>query len=374
MNQDHLIIDSSVTTQPFKLQPVPYSKELALEFEQLTGSASVSWTVNYKLLKQLGAGGQSIVFLADRFGAFDASFRIAMKFFTPTCYINSEAYQDEMARMSRVAMKIAKIQQDHLMDVLNMIKCGEISVMIMEWIEGYDLDVLLRNSTLAIIKEHVLPKRWHEINDVIMTGSEKHSRLKPGIAIAVLRECLAGMAALHRDGIIHADLKPSNIMLKKTGNAKLIDYGSAFLLDDPPHRQTWTPRYAAVELLEGGAHSISSDLASLGYVLVEMLAGRAPFEGIMDVEELLVAKKKLPNELHLILPKDVARNELLNHIIRGLIAIKPEDRFPSAEAADVLKEGAAEFHRQLIKGNLASDYETDLRFLIQELSDTGILG
>ena len=48
-------------------------------------------------------------------------------------------------------------------------------------------------------------------------------KLKPAIAVGVIRECLAGLAALHRADIVHSDLKPANIMLKRSGNVKLID-------------------------------------------------------------------------------------------------------------------------------------------------------
>ena len=47
------------------------------------------------------------------------------------------------------------------------------------------------------------------------------------MAVAIIRECLAGLAALHREEIVHGDIKPSNIMVKRTGNAKIIDIGSA---------------------------------------------------------------------------------------------------------------------------------------------------
>ncbi|HAW26765.1 MAG TPA: hypothetical protein DCY03_01405 [Planctomycetaceae bacterium] len=63
-------------------------------------------------------------------------------------------------------------------------------------------------------------------------------RLKPGIAVAILRECLAALAALHRNDIIHCDMKPANIMLKRSGNAKIIDIGSAIDLNNLPSTQS----------------------------------------------------------------------------------------------------------------------------------------
>ena len=63
------------------------------------------------------------------------------------------------------------------------------------------------------------------------------------------------------------------------------------------------------------------------------------------------------------------RCELLCSFIRGMIAPDPIRRFPSAEAADLLKEGAAAFHRQLVMGDLASEYDNDIRLWLEELKE-----
>ena len=164
-------------------------------------------------------------------------------------------------------------------------------------------------------------------------------------------------------------MKPSNIMLKRTGNAKIVDIGSAFELNNVPPRRTCTPAYAAPEVLEGNECSPRADLASLGYVLVEMLSGVPPFEGRTTYPELLEAKRFLAQRLPHILPEEVVCNELLMNFCRGLIAPDPMRRFPSAEDADLRKEGAAGFHRQLVIGGLASEYDNEIRLWLEELED-----
>ena len=66
---------------------------------------------------------------------------------------------------------------------------------------------------------------------------------------------------------------------------------------------------------------------------------------------------------------EVLRCELLCAFIRGMIAADPGRRFPSAEAAELLKEGAAAFHRQLVMGNLSSEYDNDIRLWLEELKE-----
>src|SRR3972149_5356456 len=86
-----------------------------------------------------------------------------------------------------------------------------------------------------------------------------------------VRDCLSALAALHREGVVHGDIKPSNVMLKRTGSAKIVDIGAAFELENPPPQRTCTPTYAAPEVLEGGEITPLSDLASLGYLPCRIL-------------------------------------------------------------------------------------------------------
>ena len=120
-------------------------------------------------------------------------------------------------------------------------------------------------------------------------------------------------------------------------------------------------------MLEGAETSPRSDLCSLGYVLIEMLAGRPTFTANLNYRELLEAKRQLVQQLPDRLPREVVCNELLMNLMRTLVAPDPMCRFPSAEAAEMVKEGAASFHRQLIKGDLASEYENEIRLWLEEL-------
>jgi serine/threonine-protein kinase len=309
------------------------------------------------------------VYLTERRGTDQFTLPVALKIFSPERYDDERAYDEAMGRMAQVAARVAQIQQDNLLDVHNWVEHSRIRLMEMEWVDGYDLSRLLTHKMLQWMEKHVSANRWSYINQVIVTAGAVQPRLKPGIAIAIVRDCLAALAALHRDGIVHGDLKPSNIMLKRTGNAKIVDLGSAFDLQQAPARRTCTPAYAAPEVLDGGQSSPRSDLASLGYVLVEMLSGAPPFAGLSNFRDLLEAKRFLAQKLPHILPNEVVCNELLMNFCRGLIAPDPMRRFPSAEAADLVKEGAASFHRQLIKGDLASEYDNELRLWMEELQE-----
>jgi len=327
----------------------------------------LSWTEHHRLIRLLGSGGQGVVYLSERRGTDDFTLPVALKILSPERYDTARAYDEAMSRMARVAARVAQMQQDNLLDVHNWVDRGRIRLMEMEWVDGYDLSQLLTRKMLEHVEKRVSIKRWNYINQVIVTMGPSQPRVKPGVAIAIVRDCLAALAALHREGIVHGDLKPSNIMLKRTGNAKIVDIGSAFDLEQPPPLRTCTPTYAAPEVLEGGESSPRSDLAGLGYVLIEMLAGVPPFAGLTGYRDLLEAKRSLVHRLSNILPHDVTCNELLMSFCRGLIAPDPMRRFPNAEAADLVKEGAASFHRQLIKGDLASEYDNEIRLWLEEL-------
>lgn len=341
-------------------------RRLCQKYQVLTHSDGLEWHTPFRILRLLGRGGQGVVFLSEREGCDAFTLPVALKFFSPESYRDDASYGEDMKNIARVARQVALIQHDNLLDLHNFIEQDGIRIMEMEWLDGFNLQDLLTANMYQ--RSQKLPReRWEYVHRVILAPGAEHPRLKPGVAIQVLRECLAGLGALHREGIVHGDIKPSNIMLKRTGNAKIIDIGSATVFDRPQGRRMWSPMYAAPEVVRGGANSPQADLVSLGYVLVEMLAGRCPFAGLDTIEALYEAKMKFEQKLTEFLPREVASNELLLHLCRRLVAADPLKRFSSAQAADLDRKGAADFHRQLVKGDLASEYENDLRNWLEAL-------
>jgi serine/threonine-protein kinase len=343
--------------------------ELVDQYQRIITERRLSWTNHLQLLRLLGSGGQGRVYLTELRGTDGFTLPAAVKIFSPERFEDICSYDEAMQRVARASARVAQIQHDNLLYVYNFVDPHRVRMMIMEWIDGYDLARLLKSNMLERIRSQVSNRRWDYINQVIVTAGPSQPRMKSGVAVAIVRDCLNALAALHRNGIVHGDIKPSNIMLKRTGIAKIVDIGSAFELRDPPRVRTCTLAYAAPEVLENQDTTQRSDLCSLGYVLIELLAGRQAFAGITDMRELKEAKRALPLRLHEVLPEEVLRCDLLCTFLRGMIAFDPVRRFPSAEAAQLLKEGAAAFHRQLIIGNLASEYDNDIRLWLEELKD-----
>ena len=341
--------------------------ELVQRYEELTKGGKVSWTGHHHMLRLLGRGGQGEVYLTEYRGTDGFTVPVAMKIFSPERYCDSRAYEEAMGRIASIASTVALIQHDNVLDVQNFFERRHIRVMMMEWVDGYDLRQLTSPKCLSLLEGRVTQRRWKYINEVILTEGPEQSRFKAGVAVAIVRECLAALAALHREGIVHGDVKPANIMLKRSGHAKLIDMGSAFQYKSPPRERECTPLYAPPEVLENFDSTPRSDLASVGYVLVELLSGINIFAGHEKLRDLLRAKYELPARLDEVLPEEVVCNELLMNFLRGLIAPDPNRRFPNAEAAVHVDQGAAAFHRQLIMSDMATEYDNDIRLWLEEL-------
>ena len=341
--------------------------ELQGNYEAIMNSEKIGWYAERPLKKCLGIGGQGIVYLSVREGADDFTLPVAIKLFSPKRYEDVATYEIEMRRIARVAAKTARIQQDHLIDVQDFIMHNGIHMMEMEWVDGFDLHRLLTSATMDQVRDHVTDGRWESLNSTVVTSGRERPRLKPGVAIAVVRECLNGLAALHRNNIVHGDIKPSNIMLKRTGNVKIIDIGSAFEIDDEPTGHPCTPAYAPPEVLLGSQGTPQSDLASLGYVLLEMISGAQPYTNI-SYPELVEARKHILNRLPQLLPtEEFAYIEPLTVLIRKLVHPDPAERFQSAEDAELSDDGAAGFHRLLVKGDFESEYSNEIRHWIEEV-------
>ena len=345
----------------------PRKRQREAAYRDLLGKGSICWQANRNFLRVLGSGGQGTVMLAERRGAGAFSLPVALKFFSPKGFDSARQYDSEMLRIAEVTSRVAQIQDDHLVDVHTFIYDSGIYYTEMEWIDGFDLLHILSRNTLELVHDTVTQRRWKNINQRIVTTGAVDCRLKPGMAMAIIRECLSGLSALHRQGIVHCDLKPSNVMVKRTGQVKIIDTGSAFWVGCPPDGQPCSLEYAAPEILAGYRATTQSDLASLGYMLIEMLTGARPFAGL-EYARLTEAKQTLPDRLTGMLPQDeFPFIEPLAHFLRKLIDPDPAKRFATAGEAEISSDGAAGFLNELVKIDRSEEYATELRGWIAEM-------
>ena len=289
---------------------------------KLISQPKLGWTEHLRLRRLLGTGGQGVVYLSERRGSDNFTLPVALKFFSPERFPDERSYREAMERM-------AQISQPRRPDSARQsARRAEFHRAPPRPHPGDGMDRRLRPRHAARARTcsngpatKVSQSRWEYINRVVATRTEVRTRFKPGVAVSIIRECLAGLAALHREEIVHGDIKPSNIMVKRTGNAKIIDIGSAIDLNDMPQMKTCTPQYAAPEMLDREEITPRSDLCSVGYVLVELLAGAPLFAGIKEYGKLLEAKRTLPQRLHKMLPTR-------NHAQRAV-----DDDLPPADGA-----------------------------------------
>jgi len=138
--------------------------EFQKKFDEIVSGRRVTYAVNYHLLERLGSGSQGVVFLADRVGAHGFSCRVAIKLFSPAAYLSVEAYLEHMIYISNIAARLVALQQDHLLDIVNFVEFGGIQVMVMEWVDGFDLQTLL--------DPRQLQAREHDVKDADSIGHD----------------------------------------------------------------------------------------------------------------------------------------------------------------------------------------------------------
>lgn len=161
--------------------------------------------------------------------------------------------------------------------------------------------------------------------------------------VAVFRSVAAGLAAAHAAGILHRDVKPSNILIGDDGRPRLVDFGvahtstAATLDGDAPLTATTTgligsPAYMSLERLCGEPADERGDQFSFCVALYEALHGRRPFDAPTIGGTIAAIARGVPPPV-----RDVPR-WLEDAIVRGL-AVKPDDRFPSMIALDAALAG-----------------------------------
>jgi serine/threonine protein kinase len=163
----------------------------------------------------------------------------------------------------------------------------------------------------------------------------------PRIA-AIVAQLLAGLAAIHAAGVVHADIKSSNVMIDDTDHVQIIDFGLARTMSrfDARGMIAGTPSYMAPEVISGQAPTIAADISAVGAIIYELLTGSPPFRGplaailVRQLHEAIEPPSKRAPHL-------APCPELDSAVLRAL-SREPADRFASAnELADVLASAFA---------------------------------
>lgn len=146
-------------------------------------------------------------------------------------------------------------------------------------------------------------------------------------------EVLSALGYAHQRGVIHMDIKPSNIMLSNDDNIKLIDFG----ISQNAGVQTQeiimgTPYYMSPEQIEGSAVDCRTDIYSVGITIFELISGKLPFSGISTQSELLdkIRSGKLP-EVNSWNRIDKEMEKEMNEIIKKATNLDPDERFDDCE-------------------------------------------
>jgi serine/threonine protein kinase len=251
----------------------------------------------YLIDEQLGQGGMGIVFRAIR----EDGVVVALKVLKPGLVADHTASR----RFAREARAAAEVVHLHLIDVLDAGDVDGTRFLAMRYVAGRSLDDRIR-------ERGPLP-----IDDTTR----------------IVGEIASALDALHAAGLVHRDVKPSNILLDAERGALLTDFGLAKRSDysmlTSPGQMLGTLDYIAPELLRGSAPGPSSDLYALGCVAFECLAGTPPFGGRSVFEVGMAHLGDPPPD-----PcqgRDDAPSELSRHIASAL-AKRPELRPPSATA------------------------------------------
>lgn len=256
---------------------------------------------SYEIITAIGQGGMARIY---------KGFHAELNRYTAIKVVHWGLQEDPefTDRFRREAQAIAILRHPNIVQIFDFGKHTSGYYMVMEFIDGSDLSVLL--------SQH----------------RERKELLPRDKVIRIIRDVAAALDYAHGRGVIHRDVKPSNIMITTEGQPILTDFGLVML---PAHRSQvtlgntfGTPHYVAPEQAISSAAAVAaSDIYSLGVILYEMATGRLPFD---DESPLSVALKHISEAP----PPPTTINPNLSHDVESVIlrtlSKDPSDRFATA--------------------------------------------
>ncbi|MHA7209250.1 protein kinase domain-containing protein [Arthrobacter sp. MDT1-65] len=184
---------------------------------------------------------------------------------------------------------------------------------------------------------------------------EKEQVLSPDRTLSIIGQTATALAVAHRQGLVHRDVKPGNILVMPDGRVKITDFGIARLADQVPLTATGqvmgTAQYLAPEQATGQPATGSSDIYALGVIGYELLAGRRPFSGESQIAIALAQVNDAPPPLPESIPQPV--RALIASMLAKDPAGRPRDAESLARGVDAIRAGDLRGAEAAVPGMLA---------------------
>jgi serine/threonine-protein kinase len=260
----------------------------------------------YRISRKLGGGGMADVYLAED---QELGRRVAVKILHSR-YANDEQFVE---RFRREATHAAGLSHPNIVSIYDRGETDGSYFIVMEYVEGRTLKELIRSRGPCPVP----------------------------VAITYTRQLLSALRYAHRNGVIHRDIKPHNVIVDPEGVVKVTDFGIARAGASQMTEEgaiIGTAQYLSPEQARGAPVDQTSDLYSAGIVLYELLTGEVPFTGDSPVEiamKHLTEVPPLPSALRPDVPED------LDLVVVRALAKEPADRYQSAAAMDADLETVA---------------------------------
>ena len=251
--------------------------------------------LHYKILEKLGEGGMGVVYLAED---LKLERKVAIKFLPPNISNDSE----ERERFKIEAKAAAALNHPNIATIYAIEESDDQTFIVMEYIDGKELKDIIERKNV---------------------GTEYIQTLQMNEVINYATQIAEGMEAAHKKGIIHQDIKSSNIMITNDGKVKIMDFGLAKIQGSKETTKIdttiGTAYYMSPEQIRGEDLNHKTDIWSFGVVLYEMLTGRLPFTGDYEqaISYSIVNEKQkpvsdyrdgIPEELVFVLNKCLSKN------------------------------------------------------------------
>lgn len=246
----------------------------------------------YRVLRMLAEGGMSTLYVAEHLALRE---RVVLK-------VAGQASGRSEEMLTREAQALASLRHPNIVRAMDLAVVNERQVLTLELIDGQDLAELLR----------------------------AQGPLDRESALSILRQLAGALDHAHVRGIVHRDVKPANVMVRRDGVVKLVDFGLAMRATNEP-TETWTvlgtPSYMAPEQVLGGGGQLgpATDRYALAALALELLTGERPYEERAALATMLAISERPPRRPSALGVPSVA----LDAIFVKAMAREPERRFQS---------------------------------------------